>query len=50
MFQITALYNGREEVGYAEGEDLEDAMLEVMDSVPMLYPVEDVEYVVRGDA
>jgi len=45
-YQFTALY-GDDEVGYAEAETYEDALFECADSVPSIYPDDDVSLVCR---
>ena len=47
MYQITAMY-GDDEVGYAEGEDYTDALRECAESVPSVYPDDDVFCVAVG--
>ena len=37
MFQVTEQYQDNQEVGYAEGECAEDALLEVRESIPAVY-------------
>lgn len=44
IYQVTAIYEG-DEVGYGEGESYEYAASECADSVPSIYPPEDVEMV-----
>ena len=41
MYQITAMY-GDDEIGYAEGDDYTDTLRECAESVPSVYPDEDV--------
>ena len=47
MFQVTALYQGNEEIGYAEGEDAADVLLEVRESIPCVYDTALVTFEVR---
>lgn len=42
FYQITALFMGTEEVAYAEGEDYPEVMRECAESIPALYPAENV--------
>jgi hypothetical protein len=42
MFQVTAIYQDSAEVGYGESDIYEDAAREAAESVPSIYPAEDV--------
>ena len=44
MYQVTAIYEGTE-VGYGESELYEDAALECSESVPGIYPDDEVQMV-----
>lgn len=48
MFQAIAMYD-RQEVGYGESETAVDAMLECADSVPSVYPADEVQMHLRKD-
>lgn len=44
MYQVTAIYQGAE-IGYGEGNCYEYAATECSESVPDIYPVEDVQMI-----
>lgn len=46
MYQVTAMW-GNAEVGYGESESIDDAVLECVESVPAMYPSDDVMLVCR---
>ena len=46
MFQATAIYEGAE-VGYGESETAVDALIECEESVPAVYPSDEVKMYLR---
>ena len=50
FYRITALYMGTEEISYADGKDYPEVMRECAESIPALYPTEDVTLKAIGDS